>query len=57
MKGCVAQAHRRFEAVIPLAGYKVTIADYSPSVIVLARLTRYQDAPTSWKSPGPSISA
>jgi hypothetical protein len=40
----IAQAHRRFEAVIPLAGYKVTTADYSPSVIVLARLTRYQDS-------------
>ena len=40
----IAQARSRFEAAIPLAGYKVATADYSPSVIGLARLTRYHDS-------------
>jgi hypothetical protein len=40
----ITQARRRFEVAIPLAGYKVTTADYSPSVIVVTRLTRYRDS-------------
>ena len=40
----IAQARRRFEVAIPLAGFKVKTADYSPSVVVLTRLTRYTDS-------------
>ena len=40
----IAQARRRFEVAIPLAGFKITTADYSPSVVVLTRLTRYTES-------------